>query len=823
MGDRPAERKACCNLGNAYRRIGDFKMAKNYHECNLKICQEMADKLGEGSACGNLGNVYYCRGDFKTAITYHERHLKIAKELGDRTGEGKAYCNLGNTHNGLRNFKTAIDFLESGLKVNEEIGNKKGEGGICCNLGNAHEHQGNFKTAIDYHLRALAIAREVGDLAGEGMAYGNLGNDHRSLGDFKMAIDYYKRHLEIALEMGNRAEEGKTYSNLGNAHFSLGDVKTAKVYYECGLKIAVEVGDRAQEGHVCGSLGNAYDKLGDLATAIDYHTRCLTIAKEVGDKSSEGSVYGKLGVYHWALGDFKTALRYQEHCLQILKGVGDTAGVAETSFNLGLVFESLGSASKALDHYRSSVTTFDEIRNNLQFNDELKISWRDMHQKVYTRLWTLLLKQGEVLEALFSAEQGRAQALKDLMELKYASEAAPAESETINVNVHDLLSCLPSNTVFIAIEENELIFWIHQKGKEVELRRKQISNDSSRDGGSKFLQSLIKIACQEIGARAGVKCEDRSLDTARVGDQRSPPNGEKSEPSNLRKSALRTWYDTIVDPIIDLLYDSEVIIVPEGPLWLAPYAAFLDANSKYLCESFRIRQIPSLTSLRLIADCSTGYHFHTGALLVGDPWLEEVTFQGQKLQQLPCARKEVEMIGQILHSTPLVGKQATKDEVLKRLSSVALVHVAAHGRMETGEIALAPNPTSASRASVEKDFVLTMRDVLSVQLRARLVVLSCCHSGRGDIKAEGVVGIARAFLGAGARSVLVSLWAIDDEATLEFMKHFYQHLLDGRKASDALSQAMRCMRESDQFSEVKYWAPFVLIGDDVTLEFGAHE
>ena len=717
VGDRPAERKACCNLGNAYVRVGDFNMAKNYHECNLKICEEMADKLGEGSAYGNLGNVYYCLGDFKTAITYHERHLKIAKELGDRTGEGKAYCNLGNTHNGLRNFKTAINFLESGLKINEEIGNKKGKGGLCCNLGNAHENLGNFKTAIDYHLRALDIAREVGDLAVEGMAYDNLGNDHCSLGNFKMAIDYYERHLKIGLEMGNRAEEGKRYCNLGNAYLSLGDFQTANDYYKCGLDIAVEVGDRAQEGHVCGSLGNAYDKLGNLATAIDYHTRCLTIAKEVGDKSSEGSVYGKLGVYHWALGDFKTALHYQEHSLQILKGLGNTAGVAETSFNLGLVLESLGSASKALDHYRSSVTTFDEIRNNLQFNDELKISWRDMHQKVYTRLWTLLLKQGEVLEALFSAEQGRAQALKDLMELKYAPETAPVELETLNVNVHDLLSCLPSNTVFISIEDNELIFWIHQKGKEVKLRRKQISNGSSRDGGSNFLQSLMETACQEIGIRAGIKCEDRSLDTVRVGDKRSP-NGEKSQPSNVRTSALRTWYDTIVDPITDLLHDSEVIIVPEGPLCLAPYAAFLDSNSKYLCESFRIRLIPSLTSLRLIADCPPGYHFHTGALLVGDPCLEEVTFQGRKLQQLPFARREVEMIGQILHSAPLIGKQTTKDEVLKRLSSVALVHIAAHGRMETGEITLAPNLTSASRAPVEKDFVLTMRDVLSVQLRA---------------------------------------------------------------------------------------------------------
>lgn len=142
------------------------------------------------------------------------------------------------------------------------------------------------------------------------------------------------------------------------------------------------------------------------------------------------------------------------------------------------------------------------------------------------------------------------------------------------------------------------------------------------------------------------------------------------------------------------------------------------------------------------------------------------------MEQLPSAREEVETIGKILQTTPLIGTEATKEEVLKRLSNVSLVHIAAHGRMETGEIALAPNLTRETQVPKEKDYMLTMRNVLStgIQLRARLVVLSCCHSGRGDIKAEGVVGIARTFLGAGARSVLVTLWAVDDKATLEFMK-----------------------------------------------------
>ena len=117
-----------------------------------------------------------------------------------------------------------------------------------------------------------------------------------------------------------------------------------------------------------------------------------------------------------------------------------------------------------------------------------------------------------------------------------------------------------------------------------------------------------------------------------------------------------------------------------------------------------------------------------------------------------------------------------------------------------------------------------MSDVQEANLRVRLVVLSCCHSGRDRIsRGGGVVGNARAFLAAGARSVLVSLWAIDDEATMVFMKSFYQHLTEGKTASAAVQESMRFLRESKEFSEMRYWASFQLIGDYVKIEFEAED
>jgi len=320
----------------------------------------------------------------------------------------------------------------------------------------------------------------------------------------------------------------------------------------------------------------------------------------------------------------------------------------------------------------------------------------------------------------------------------------------------------------------------------------------------------LKKALDKIGAGVDVRCENRSLGAVSA----DPPStreadAEVVESPHCANNFLQPLYDLIISPIADLLEGDELVIVPDDPLCLAPWTAF--------SESIRIRTVPSLTTLRLITGCPSDYHSKSGALLVGDPCVEEVPLV---LPQLPYARKEVEMIGEILHASPLTGREAIKSEVLKRIQSVALVHIAAHGQEKTGEIDLAPNPGWTSQFPEDQDFILTMADVQAVHLRARPVVLSCCHSGRGEVKSDGVVGMARAFLCAGARSVLASLWAIDDEATMNFMRSFYQHLIDGKSASMALHQAMKSLRESEKFCAAKYWAPFVLIGDDLKFEFG---
>ena len=850
VGDRDGEGRAYANLGNAYDCLGNFKQAIEYHKQHLKIAKEVMDRTGKGIAYGNLGISYDSLGNFKQAIEYCKQQLSIAKEVGDKVGEGRAYCNLGNAYYSLSNFKEAIEYHEKDLSIAKEVGDKAGEGKAYDNLGNAYQSLGKFNQAMEYHKQALNIAKEVGNKAGEGGTYGNLGSAYYSMGNFKQAIEYYIQRLNIVREVRDRAGEGRAYGDLGNAYYSLGDYKQAIQYYIETLNIAKEVEDRdAEEGAYC-NLGNVYDSLGKYEKAIEYHIQALNIAKEVGNKAGEGGAYGNLGNAYHGLGNFKQAIEYFDQCLSIAKETGDKTGEANAYGNLGNFYYSAGdfenairfdeqhlsisremedpigqgkafyrlgrvhefsdSLCKAIECYRLSIKHFNETRCLLQSEDACKISFRDTKQEAYTALWRALLKNGEIDEALYAAEQGRAQALTDILKVRFGVDEELSSEVATKETISPLIKYVSPQIVFTALEGNTISFWLLKKGSKINFRQKEFENGSAG--------SLIETTLKQISAGTVVRCENRSLDRQRSDYSCSIEAVEESFQSlNFSDNILQPLYDVLISPIADLLQGDEIFLVPDGPFCKAPYSA--------LSDSVRIRTIPSLTALKLITSEPDDFYSKSEALLVGDPCLEEITWGtgGSMYKQLPCAKKEVEMIGELLQTSPLTGRDAYKAEVLKRMKSVALIHIAAHGDNVFGDIALAPNPERISQRPEKEDYMLTMSDVYEVRLQARLVVLSCCHSGQGEMKSEGVVGIARAFLCAGARSVLVSLWAIDDEATMLFMKCFYRHLADKKRASLALHHAMKSLRETEKYSAIKFWAPFVLIGDDVTFEFGPQQ
>ena len=820
LDDKSLEAVAYGNLGQAFNCLSDYKQAEIYNNQCLSITRSLGDTSGEGMVYRNLGNIYSGLGDYIKALEYYSRSLSIAKNTGNKGGMALVYGSLANASLNLGDTKNAKKYANLHLTCAKEMGNKDMEGSAYGALGHIYSVLGDFKKSIEYCNRRLDICKAVENLEAEGGAYGGLGCVFDSLGYFEKAIDYHKQHLRIAETIGDKDGEAIAYGNLGNAYLGLEDFNAALHFFEHRLRIAKDLGDKAGEGRAYGHLGSTFQTLGNYKKAMEYYNRRLCIAQELGDKAGEGAACGYLGSISLLLGGYTIAIGWNEKCLRIATHLGDKNMEGKAYSELGRCFEMLESLSKALENYQRSVKVFNQMRSLLQSQDKWKIEFRNECNYAYTGLCRVLLKQEKIGEALAAAEEGRAQSLTDLMTSQYGFQESQTEGKRLDEEELGMLNNISSSTIFLSVSENKINIWLLLKEKPVLHRQKTLCRHFSENAAAETLQSLIQLALENNGVRTNVNCENRSLDVLRENCYTVVRSSKKCSQQTLQEDnlPLAALYSYVIAPILELIEGDELIIVPDGPLWLAPFAALQNPFSKYLCESFKVRLIPSLTSLKIIANCPK-FHSSSGALVVGDPDMSEVTnSQGdQILEQLPFARQEAQMIGQILNTAPITGKLATKCEVLKQISSVAVVHIAAHGRMETGEIALSPNPERESQTPAEEDYMLTMADVMSVKLRAKLVVLSCCHSGRGEIKAEGVVGIARAFIGAGARSVLVSLWAIDDEATLEFMKSFYHNFVKGRSASESLNHAMKCLRESEKFSDVKYWAPFTLIGDDVTL------
>ena len=869
IGDRTGEASCYANLGTVFFAIGEFEKAREYLEKALAIrieteerqgeagdayeqsgivffhldeyvkareCLEKAlairieigDRAGEASCYGNLGTVFISVGEYENAREYLEKALAIRIETGYRAGEAADYGNLGTVFTSLCQYDTARKYLEKALAIRIEIGDRAGEALDYGNLGPVFLSIGEYDKAREYLEKALAIRMEIGDRAGEAKDYGNLGNVFRSLGEYDKAKEYFEKALAISIEIGDRNGKASSYGNLGKVFYSLAEFNKAREYHEKALAIRTEIGDRRGEAADHGNIGTVFHYLGEYDKARDYFEKALAISIEIGDKKGEASSYGTLGTFFQFFGEHDMAEINLEKALSISKNIKDLQLEFQVLCNLThlrLVQEKM---EEAFDCLHLCVSKSEEMHGFMRDNDQFKISLLDVHEFPYQTLSALFCSSGNPNNALYVLELSRARALADLMATQYSVEMQISANPQSWIGIEGIIKT-ESNCVclYISYYAPNMLLWILKSSGVICFRRRPINENFAPGRLTDSLDDFYAKSFGSFGILSEEDCEDRSLnDIESKLESWQEENlaawrlveDDDEEIKNV-KSSLSLYYRMVIAPVADLLDQPEIIIVPDRSLNLLSFASLTNEGGKYLSDTFRIRIVPSLSTLKLIKDSPAGYHSQTGALIVGDPEVGRVLYRGRRITfaPLPCARKEAEMIGELLGVQPLSGKCATKQAVLERLHSVSLIHFAAHGNAERGEIALSPQ-CSSNGIPHEEDYLLTLSDISQVGLRAKLVVLSCCHSGCGQIRAEGVVGIARAFLGSGARSVLVALWAIKDGATEQFMRRFYEHLARGDSASESLHETMKWMR-GNKFPKVDEWAPFTLIGDNVTFDF----
>ena len=509
---------------------------------------------------------------------------------------------------------------------------------------------------------------------------------------------------------------------------------------------------------------------------------------------------------------------YIEKALSISRDIEDLDKEFQILCHLTVVKLCQCKIQEAFDCLFLSMNKSESLRSFLGDNDDFKVSSSDVRDFPYRNLSAFFCFEANPNHALYVLELARARALADLMVAQYSVKSQISADPQSWIGIENIMKKESnSSCLYICYHHDNLFFWILKTSGIIHFRRITVGEKLVGAGLIGKLDHFFAKSFRSFGILSEEDYEDRSLSNVESLAALRLIEEEDEENQN-SESSVTLYYKMLISPVADLLEEPELIVVPDHSLNQVPFPALTDEGGRYLSEKFRIRIVPSLTTLKLIQDSPAFYHSQTGALIVGDPDVGTVRYKGKEMpiSRLRGAGNEAVMIGRLLGVQPLLGQHAKKQAVLDRLHSVSLIHFAAHGNAEREEIALSPVGTP-NRVPEEEDYLLTMSDISQVQLRAKLVVLSCCHSACGKIRTEGVVGIARAFLGSGARSVLVAIWAISDRVTKELMCRFYEHLVRGESVSESLHQAMKWMR-GNGFDLVCDWAPFMLIGDNVKFD-----
>jgi CHAT domain-containing protein/tetratricopeptide (TPR) repeat protein len=331
---------------------------------------------------------------------------------------------------------------------------------------------------------------------------------------------------------------------------------------------------------------------------------------------------------------------------------------------------------------------------------------------------------------------------------------------------------------------------------------------------------IIEVGEQELVERVAqlrsalrVDDEPRSMDVLR----HARPAGTDDMPSD-PEPLLQDFYSTFIEPVAEKLPEEgmPLVIEPHGALWMLPFSALLAPDGSWLADKWPLLYSPSNQTLNEIRhDPDYGGPNDLKALVIGDPSMPKVPDQeGLELQlgSLPGAKKEARAIAKMFpkkRRTLWLGSKAKRSALEEHAAEYGILHLATHG------IAYSEDPLKSFIAlaeSEDKDGLLTARDVMYMSLPADLVTLSACQTGLGRISGDGMIGLSRAFLVAGARSVLVSQWSVSDQATAELMTAFYRSFIELDDKAIALQRAMQEVRSKSKYEHPRYWAAFLVFG-----------
>lgn len=860
---RELEAEALSNLGESLYGLGEMSKACKYQEQSLGIWRDLSNPRGQAVASVALGYCYSNLGEPERALRSFTDALSLARYAKDYAVETNALTALCNIKRKSGNNQEALESYEAARAIADRIGDQTSQATIFGGMGFIYFTMGDKRRGLEYITMSTQLMEHTGKKWGTAEGKMELGRIHHAGGDEEQALSYLNAAHGLFQSLGMRRLQSKTLRAIGEVYESLGDTAKALDSHLDALKLTKPGEDQREEAYTLTNIGRIYEALKDYDRASKYYARALSRSEASKDPESETLTRYNLAHLERTRGNLTEARRHVEAALKIIESqrMNVSSPDLRTSY--------FANMRNAYELYINILMLLHKENPHLGLDKEAfavseKARARSFHELLLEARTNfrkgvdpaLLSKEKQLNETL----NERAQLHVQLLSAKRNDEAAEiskqvdaAVSELTNVRdlirraspqlatleLPELLSLnevqkrvLDDDTILLeyVLGDDRSYVWVVTKTTDFVY---ELSSRSEIEASVDRLYKLLTAAQAIYGESPAARKEREEKAAAEM-------PGETALLSKL-----------VLGPLAGKLDKKNLLVVVDGALQYIPFAWLTNPDSETpLIATHEIGYTPSASTHALLqAEASKRGRRINSVAVIADPVFEaddprvnlsrgttrpqanNNTEIRQLLRDVGISRDGVEIPRLMASGTEAdgimavapwrtglkaVGFAANREHVLgPELSNYRIVHFATHGIINSERPELSGIVLSLfDNQGRSQNGFLRLHDIYNLHLPADLVVLSACSTGLGkDVKGEGLIGLTRGFMYAGASGVIASLWKVDDDATAELMKHFYAGLFKRNLSpAAALREAQLKLSQHKRWQSPYYWAGFVLQG-----------
>ncbi|MCI0443601.1 CHAT domain-containing protein [bacterium] len=788
------------NIAGIWWDEGNYDKALEHLHQSLKIAQEIGDKSSIAESWGNIGLILSQQGRYAEAMVSLQKQLKITEEIGSKDSTALCLQRIAEVRRSLGDSSAALQNLQECLRISQNSGHKWITCGCLEGIGYVYEEQSKYAEALEQHRKALRLREEIKDKRGVAMSYDSIGGALRKLGKYDESISYYQKSLKSLEDLGDQGRMASAYAGLALTQYEKGAFVETQQSLTEAIRISEERGIPESLWRSLHLRGKIQNDSGKKAEAIQSMKLAIDVIEGLRSQVASGEertsyFQSKVDVYHNLIhlmvteGKSAEALQYAEQSRA--RSFLDLLAEAKIDPQ-GALPPDLRERKKRLQ------SKYSMIQKRIRSESETQL-------KSHERL-------AELNEELKGLEEEFRILKRDIrIETPQYAELSYPQAPGLR-QIQELLNDETALMEYTIGKHSSYLFTVTKRG----LNIFELPDETEISNKVQELRSILQSADPLMEKLGGL-----SSRFSKVGFD---------------------LYNGLIQPAESSLSGiTHLLIVPDGILNYLPFEVLLRKDSSqtpfskmpYLLNEYQIRYVPSAAVLAAIQTREHHIVKDRKAMLAfanSSDDSETGQIRGSKsdvysflkiidLPNLPYARIEVQQISKLYRDenvTTFFGQDATEGNVKQtQLDQYRKIHFAVHGLVHQEKPELSSLVMSLNEDENE-DGYLMMREIFDLKLNSDLVVLSACKSGTGqNVRGEGVINLARAFIYAGTKSVIVSLWNVADQSTANLMKSFYQKMeLKRMNPTVALTETKREMSRSEKYSHPYYWATFVLIGDE---------